>query len=246
MPPNPPHVEFGQDELLHPLMNPMRIKTTTDQIVDYIRQAIFDGRFLPGDKLKENEIAKWLVVSRTPVREALRKLEAEGLAEFQPNKGVQVPLIENQDIDEICEMRTMIELHCIRKFMRLATASHFTELQGMLTAMAGALARSEVAQYMALGIDFHAYIIQQCQNMRMYYCFQRLRNTIRCAQAVLGKDPAFYRRSLRGHQDLFKALKERSRDCEKILRLHIEASCERMRTNLRKLKRTDQREFSHL
>ena len=242
MPPHSPQVEFGQEELLHPPMNPRRIKTTTEQIVDYIRQAIFDGRFLPGDKLKENEIAKWLAVSRTPVREALCKLEAEGLAEFQPNKGVQVPLLENQDIDEICEMRMLIELQCIRKFMRLATASHFAELQGMLTAMADALDHNEVAQYMALGIDFHAYIIQQCQNMRMYSCFQRLRNTIRCAQAVLGKDPAFCRRSLRGHQDLIKALKERSRDCEKMLRRHIEASCERMRTNLRKLKRTKQRE----
>jgi len=236
MPPQPRQTAPAQDELFHPPMNPRRIKTTTDQIVDYIRQAIFDGKFVPGDKLKENEIAQWLSVSRTPVREAFRKLEAEGLAEFQPNKGVQVPLIENQDIDEICEMRTLIELYCIRKFGRLATASHFVELQGMIKEMEDALNRKEVAKYMALGIDFHAYIIQQCQNKRMYSCFQRLRNTIRSAQSVLGKDPVFYRRSLREHQDLFKALKERSRDCEKILRLHIEASCERMRQNLRKIK----------
>ena len=242
MPLQPRQTAPAQDESLHAPMNPMRIKTTTDQIVDYIRQAIFDGRFIPGDKLKENEIAKWLSVSRTPVREAFRKLEAEGLAEFQPNKGVQVPLIENQDIDEICEMRTLIELYCIRKFGRLATAGHFEEMRAMIKQMEEYLAQEDVARYLALSIDFHAYYIKHCQNKRMYAAFENIRNTLRSAQSVLGKNTKYYQKSLEEHQNILHALEERSRDCEKMLRLHIDASCERMRFNLRNLKRTDQRE----
>jgi len=240
MPPLASQIESVLDESSRPEMSPRRIKTTTDQIVDYIRQAIFDGKFIPGDKLKENEIAQWLSVSRTPVREAFRRLEAEGLAIFQPNKGVQVPSIKNQDIDEICEMRILIELYCIRKFVRLATPRHFEEMQLMIKAMADELSNGNVAKYLALSIDFHAYIIQQCQNDRMYICFQRLRNTIRCAQSILGKNAEFYSKSLNEHKELFKALQSRSRSCEKILRLHIDASCERMRKNLQSLKRNSQ------
>lgn len=236
MPPQPRQIAPAQDESSSPAMNPRRIKTTTDQIVDYIREAIFDGKFLPGDKLKENEIAQWLSVSRTPVREAFRKLEAEGLAEFQPNKGVQVPLIENQDIDEICEMRTLIELYCIRKFGRLATPRHLEEMRAMIKQMEQYLAQEDVARYLALSIDFHAYYIKHCQNKRMYAAFQNIRNTLRSAQSVLGKNREYHLQSLKEHQNLLQALEARSRDCEKILRLHIEASCERMRQNLLKIR----------
>lgn len=70
----------------------MKIITIIDQIVDHIRSAIFSGKFIPGSKLKEKEISDWLGVSRMPVREAFRILEAQGLVEIEPNKGAKVPL----------------------------------------------------------------------------------------------------------------------------------------------------------
>jgi DNA-binding GntR family transcriptional regulator len=85
---------------------------------------------------------------------------------------------------------------------------------------------------MALGFDFHGYIFKHCQNERMYDCSRRLRNAIRLAQTLLGKNLGYFRQSLKEHKDLFDALKEGSRDCEKILQKHIERSCDRMRNNL--------------
>jgi DNA-binding GntR family transcriptional regulator len=207
----------------------MQIKSTADQIADHIRDAIFSGRYLPGDRLKEAEIASWLAVSRTPVRESLHKLEAEGLAESQPNKGVIVPLIDDHDIDEICELRMLIELYCIRKFIRIASERHFEEMEEILGQMKNALSNKNIPSYFALSLDFHDYYIKNCQNERMYAFFCSIRNSMRIAQSILRETDAFCRKSLQEHQEIMRLLKNRSKDCETALRLHIEDACSRMR-----------------
>jgi DNA-binding GntR family transcriptional regulator len=211
----------------------MQIKSTADQIADHIRDAIFSGRYVPGDRLKETEIASWLAVSRTPVRESLHKLEAEGLAESQPNKGVIVPLIDDQDIDEICELRTLIELYCVRKFIRIATERHFEEMENIIRQMKNSLSGKDIPNYFALSLDFHAYYIRHCQNGRMYAFFNSIRNTMRMAQSILGKTDSFYQTSLNEHLEIMSLLKKRSPQCEKALRLHIEDACSRMREKLK-------------
>ena len=213
----------------------MQIKTTADQIADVIRNEIFNGKYLPGDKLKENEISSMHSVSRTPVREALRKLEAEGLAEFWPNKGVIIPQIGNHDIDEILELRTLIELYCIRKFIRVATEHHFEEMEKIIIQMKNALSSKEIPDYFALSLDFHAYYIKHCQNERMYSFFNSIRNTMRMAQSILGKTESYCKKSMDGHVEIMKLLKTRSPECEKVLKLHIEDACNQMREKIQKV-----------
>ena len=214
----------------------MQIKSTADQIADHIRNAIFNGTYLPGDRLKETDIASWLSVSRTPVRESLQKLEAEGLAESQPNKGVFVPLIDDHDIDEICELRTLIELYCVRKFIRIATEQHFKEMENIIIQMKNALSDKNIPNYFRLSLDFHAYYIRHCQNARMYSFFNSIRNTMRMAQSILGETDSFYDISLKEHLEIMKHLKNRSPECEKALRLHIEDACNRMREKIKRLR----------
>lgn len=213
----------------------MQIKTTADQIADLIRKAIFEGKYLPGDKLKETEIASLFSVSRTPVRESLRKLEAEGLAEFQPNKGVIVPQIDNNDIDEIYELRILIELYCVRKFIRIATEQHFDEIEEILDRMKNALSSKDIPAYFALSLDFHDYFIKNCQNQRMYAFFSSIRNSMRIAQSILRETDEFCQKSLDEHVEIMRLLKNRSQECEKILRLHIEDACNRMRERIKRI-----------
>lgn len=212
----------------------MQIKTTADQIADLIRKAIFEGKYLPGDKLKETEIASLFSVSRTPVRESLRKLEAEGLAEFLPNKGVIVPRIDYHDIDEICELRILIELYCVRKFIRIATERHFEELEEIIEQMQAALSGKDIPAYFALSLDFHDYYIKNCQNQRMYAFFKSIRNSMRIAQSILGETNAFCRKSLDEHKKIMRLLKNRSQESEEILGLHIKDACNRMREGLKR------------
>jgi DNA-binding GntR family transcriptional regulator len=213
----------------------MQIKTTADQITDVVRNEIFIGKYLPGDKLKENEIAMRLSVSRTPVREALRKLEAEGLAEFWPNKGVIVPQISDHDIDEIYELRTLIELHCIRKFIKIATEKHFEELENIIEQMKKAISGNDIPVYFSLSLDFHAYYVRHCQNSRMYSFFNSIRNTMRMAQSILGKTGSFNLKLMdKQHIKIMELLKNRSPECEKVLKQHIEEACNQMREKVKK------------
>lgn len=212
----------------------MQIKTTADQIADVIRNEIFSGNYMSEDKLKENEIASRLSVSRTPVREALRKLEAEGLAEFRPNKGVIVPQIDDHDIDEICELRILIELHCVRKFIKIATEQNFEEMENIIEQMKNALSNNDIPAYFAMSLDFHAYYIRHCQNERMYSFFNSIRNTMRMAQSILGKTGSFNLKSMDEHLEIMRLLKNRSPECEKVLRFHIEDACNQMREKMKK------------
>jgi len=212
----------------------MQIKTTADQVTDLIRKGIFEGKYMPGDKLKETEIAASFSVSRTPVRESLRKLEAEGLAEFQPNKGVIVPQIDYHDIDEICELRILIESYCIRKFLQIATERHFEEMEEILDRMEEAVSRKDIPAYFALSLDFHDYYIKNCQNLRMHAFFNSIRNSIRIAQSILRETGEFCSKSLDEHRKIMRLLKNRSQKCEKILELHIKDACDRMREGFKK------------
>jgi len=217
----------------------MQIKTTADQIADHIRNAIFNGKYLPGDRLKETEIASWLTVSRTPIRESFHKLEAEGLVEFLPNKGVIVPLINDHDIDEILELRLLIELHCVRKFIRIATDANFEEMENITKKMENALSNNDIPSYFAMSLNFHDYYIQNCQNERMYSFFKSIRNTMRMAQSFLGQTDSFYRHSMDEHLEIMRLLKNRTPECENALRLHIVDGCNRMRERMSVLFQSD-------
>lgn len=79
------------------------------QAYEIIRQEIISGRFPPGHRLIESDLTALCKVSRTPVREALRRLVNEGLAEFSPNYGAQVADPGDEDLEALYELRTLIE-----------------------------------------------------------------------------------------------------------------------------------------
>jgi DNA-binding GntR family transcriptional regulator len=89
-----------------------RTATITANAYEYAKQRLLDGRFPPGILLSENEIARDLGISRTPVREAFLLLEAEGLLELYPRRGALVTPISPTEADDVLEARLLIEGHC--------------------------------------------------------------------------------------------------------------------------------------
>lgn len=99
------------------------IKPIRDITYEHLRQEIIDGRVKPDDRLIERDIADRLNVSRTPVREALRRLESEGFVEYLPRKGVVVRGFNIAEIKEIYDIRIELECLAIRKAIENITAS---------------------------------------------------------------------------------------------------------------------------
>ena len=202
----------------------MKIVTPIDQIVDHIRRAIFSGKFIPGSKLKEKEISDWLDVSRMPVREAFRILEAQGLLEIEPNKGAKVRLISLEDLEEIYEARILLEVYCLRKFINLITDQDLLAIEKICNKMEDAINQMDPLSYFDHSFSFHEYYITHCQNKLLESVFFRMENSIRCLQFSLDKKPAFYRKSLKEHRRILKALRAKDADgCEKLILHHLES-----------------------
>ena len=102
------------------------------QVYNAIKENICDGRYEPGQRLNEVELARSLSVSRSPVREALRRLAADGLVVELPNRGVFVREFTPQDIQEIFDVRVLLESYCIQRSVQFMTTEHKQELMRCL------------------------------------------------------------------------------------------------------------------
>lgn len=108
------------------------VKPIREIIYDHLRQAILDGVLKPGDRLIERDIAAKYAVSRTPVREALRKLESEGYLDYLPRKGEVVRGFNVDEIQEMYDIRKALECLIIRRAIQNITRQEILALKGIV------------------------------------------------------------------------------------------------------------------
>jgi DNA-binding GntR family transcriptional regulator len=135
-----------------------------DQISQYLREQIIKGQLEEGKRLSEANLQKMFRTSRTPIREAFRRLEAEGFVEFLPRKGAFVRSISLEDLRETYEVRASIEGLAIRLAMRNVTPERLDVLAQFLDDMDGAFKRRNAEQYTTLHYRFHKYIVEMSRN----------------------------------------------------------------------------------
>lgn len=109
-----------------PVMN--RPETLRGQVESFLRDAIMDGRFVPGERLVERELCELLRVSRPPLREALRRLEAERLIDIIPHRGPVVAKLDAREAQELYTLRALLEGFASSEFARLADAHQIAAL----------------------------------------------------------------------------------------------------------------------
>ncbi len=91
------------------------VRNASVAATELIREAIVDGRLEPGRRLKEEELARELGISRTPIREALLMLQAEGLVDATPNRGAMVRVHTPEDLDDLYQLRALLEGYAARR-----------------------------------------------------------------------------------------------------------------------------------
>lgn len=109
-----------------------RMRPIRDEVYHRIRQAILRGIYKPGEKLQEEALAEALGTSRTPVREALRKLEVEQFVTYFPHRGTVVSSISSDEVDDLYRVRTMIEVLVTRRAAKMATPEDIRKLRKIL------------------------------------------------------------------------------------------------------------------
>lgn len=99
----------------------LRRRNLRDAAVEVLRAAILDGDLAPGSIHSSVSLAERLDVSPTPVREAMLELATSGLVELLPNRGFRVSVVDSQDVDEICQLRLMLEVPAMELAVKHAT-----------------------------------------------------------------------------------------------------------------------------
>lgn len=187
------------------LGGPLKTRKTSVMVADLIREGILEGRLRPGDRLKEDTIAKELEVSRTPVREAIAMLQAEGLLEAQQHRGAQVRSYTPGELEEIYDLRSLLEGYAAR---RAATRIGDRDLARLRTSVERLekVKPDDLEHLVQQNGVFHDTILQAADSQRLVAMVAQTRALPLVYQAYAWYTPGQLALSLEYHRRVLSAL----------------------------------------
>ena len=150
-----------------------------EEAIAVLRAAILGGELPPGSIHSVAALAERLGVSPTPVREAMLALVESGLVEVLPNRGFRVSVINDEDLDEICALRMMLELPALALVIEQASDASLSELRTRLAELESAAADNDVAAFLVADRAFHLQLLALTGNRRLVRIVAGLRDQTR-------------------------------------------------------------------
>jgi len=203
----------------------MRLRVTenrNDGVYRFLKTAILRQRLPLGSKLDEVKVAEQLGVSRTPVREALQRLTAEGLIEVIPHRGAWVIQLTRRDVEELYEMREALEGQAARLAAARATRTTVVKLERIISEYRRAVLEKRRTRIMLLDSQFHETVARASKNRRLMAAIRALRDQLRLLRirsVAIGGRPE---RSLEEMRALLLAIRGREPGlAESCMRAHI-------------------------
>ena len=194
-----------------------------DVVFNTLRRAILKGELSPGERLMEIQLAQRLGVSRTPVREAIRKLELEGLVLMIPRKGAEVAKITVSDLEDVLEVRTALEELAVRNACTNITDKQLQELKRAAAEFKQSLAGEDLTAYVHADMKFHEIIYRATDNQRLIQMLNNLREQMYRYRMEYLKDKKTHKPLLDEHEAIVRALQKRSKEeAGEAIRNHIE------------------------
>jgi len=188
-----------------------------ERVYSHVKQGVLDRRYEGGTLLTEGELAEAVGVSRTPVREALLRLEVEGLLKLYPKKGALVLPVSAQEITDVVETRLLVEEHAARKAVP-APAGLVQRLEELLERQKREAAAGDLAAVAVTDRCFHAEIVRSGGNAILSRLYDQLRDRqLRMGVAVMHSHPDRIAKNITEHQQILDAL--RSGDAEEAVSL---------------------------
>lgn len=197
-----------------------------DIVFQTLRNAILTGELEPGERLMETQLGEKLGVSRTPIREAIRKLELEGLVIMVPRKGAQVAPFTEKDIIDVLEVRASLEALAARLACKRMDDRAFLRLQLVITEYEYALRDGDIETMIEKDVEFHETIFNASQNDRLIQLFSSMGEQIQRYRVTYFKNVTESERVLAEHNALLDALKARNEELAASLATeHIHTQC---------------------
>ncbi len=200
-----------------------RPKSLTELVTETLREWIVSGKLELGEHLSEVRVAKELGVSRTPVREAMNRLEMEGLLNVEPQRGTFVFCLAPEEIAMLCDARVCLETTALREAIRNNPKKLLKELTDCTSKMTLARQREDVSAYLALDTEFHQHFFDCSANRFLDDAYQAIAQKMASLRNRLGRHPDHMDKSYREHIELTEAVGNSDTEAAlAILRLHID------------------------
>jgi DNA-binding GntR family transcriptional regulator len=188
----------------------------------HLLNEIRDGTLPPGARLRETELAERLGISRTPVREAIRQLEADGLVVHLPRQGATVRSLDYAEVIELYEMRAVLEGTAARLAARAASGIELAELSALHAELAAAPAGTQARE---LNRQFHRSLIDAAKNRFLVKAMSALQKTMLILGPTTLADPTRAADAVAEHAYVLAALQDRDgMAAEEAMRRHVEAA----------------------
>ena len=196
----------------------------TDEIADVVRERILKGEYEIGEKIKENQIASELKVSRTPIREAFKLLENEGLIDYIPNRGCFAKGFTKQDVDDIYAVREALEELAVRWAVERITPEEITALEEQVDLMEF-YSKKKVLE---LNTSFHEVIYASARSRFLAQVLRSYKEYIEKTRKSIFYEQSYLEGILSEHRAIFEAIKDRDEErAVEAISKHLEASQDR-------------------
>lgn len=206
------HLELNMDAYL-----PLR-----DVVFNTLREAILRGDLVPGERLMELQLAAKLGVSRTPIREAIRMLEQEGLAITIPRKGAIVAGMTEKDMQDVLEIREALEELSVQVACDKITDEEISQLQKNMKNFEHSLKTGDLKKMAQADVEFHDVIYQATDNPKLISMLNNLREQMYRYRVEYLKNPENYKQLLDEHEAIYKGIMAKDKNAvTDMMRKHI-------------------------
>lgn len=179
-----------------------------DVVFNTLRQAILRGELKPGERLLEIQLANKLGVSRTPLREAIRKLELEGLVVMIPRKGAIVAEITEKNLRDVLEVRSALEELAVSLACDKITPEQIGDLKKAAVDFSFTLKEGDITETAQADVRFHDIIYEATDNRRLIQLLNNLREQMYRYRVEYLKDTAVHPKLLAEHEEIIERIEQ--------------------------------------
>ncbi len=205
-----------------------------DVVFQTLREAILKGDLRPGERLMELQLAAKLGVSRTPIREAIRMLEQEGLAVTIPRKGAEVARMTEKNMEDVLQIREALDELAVQVACDKMTDQQLENLTLAMKNFENAIQAGDLKKTAAYDVEFHDIIYESTDNPKLVTLLNNLREQIYRYRVEYLKEKENYPMLIKEHETIVAALKEKNKErVSDAMRCHIRNQAETVKNIIR-------------
>lgn len=218
-------------------MKPLsRPKNLTEQAVEVLRDAIVNDKFMLGEPLSENLLAKSMGISKSPIREALAQLKIEGLVNIIPQTGTFVFTLTEGELVDLIELRFILESSAMRLAFERSRKQLQECLQKKIQEMESHLAAGDIAAYLKSDYQFHRCLFYSCDNTYLCDAYRQISGKFSALSTRITRQPNHPQKTFREHSDIASHVLNGEIDqAVQKLDTHFSSFMEFYRDNLKKI-----------